>query len=338
MAAARSGCCDARLPRRRRSPPSPSGLHGRGLLVAARPSSSPSAVLVDVAAAARAAEQGAWPPASWRAAVSFALIALQPKGLWVRHAVPGRVVAAMRLPRRAGTVVFVADLAATVAVASLAGHATRRSSVVLIGVDPVVLVHAADAPHARGSTRTKGLVERAARVARGAGAGRRRGRALAARARDARRARPLALGAGPAARERRGCSPHDRGADPEVDARDRARARPGRRRPRGGAARDRRAARRGAARARSACPALVEAARAARVDFDVSGEPRELAPDARLALYRTAQEALTNVRRHATPDRVELRLAYRDDATVLAVADHGAARRAAARERRAATG
>ena len=29
------------------------------------------------------------------------------------------------------------------------------------------------------------------------------------------------------------------------------------------------------------------------------GAPRELPPDARLAIYRTAQEALTNVRRHA---------------------------------------
>jgi signal transduction histidine kinase len=59
------------------------------------------------------------------------------------------------------------------------------------------------------------------------------------------------------------------------------------------------------------------------VTVDVSGEPRELAPDARLALYRTAQEALTNVRRHATPERVEVRLDYRDDAVALVVEDHG---------------
>ena len=58
------------------------------------------------------------------------------------------------------------------------------------------------------------------------------------------------------------------------------------------------------------------------ISFDVRGEPRTLAPDARLALYRTAQEALTNVRRHATPDQVEIVLDYRDDATVLVVHDH----------------
>ena len=46
------------------------------------------------------------------------------------------------------------------------------------------------------------------------------------------------------------------------------------------------------------------------VAVEVSGEPRELAPEARLAVYRTAQEALTNVRRHATPERVEVRLDY----------------------------
>jgi signal transduction histidine kinase len=58
------------------------------------------------------------------------------------------------------------------------------------------------------------------------------------------------------------------------------------------------------------------------VAVEVRGERRSLAPDASLALYRTAQEALTNIRRHAAPDRVELLLDYRDDATVLVVADH----------------
>jgi signal transduction histidine kinase len=60
------------------------------------------------------------------------------------------------------------------------------------------------------------------------------------------------------------------------------------------------------------------------VAVDVSGDPRELAPDARLAVYRTAQEALTNVRRHAAPERVELRLAYLPDSTVLVIEDHAA--------------
>ncbi|MHB8659880.1 MAG: sensor histidine kinase [Solirubrobacteraceae bacterium] len=57
------------------------------------------------------------------------------------------------------------------------------------------------------------------------------------------------------------------------------------------------------------------------VTLAISGEPRELAPDARLAIYRTAQEALTNIRRHARATSVAVQLDYRDDATVLAVED-----------------
>jgi signal transduction histidine kinase len=42
----------------------------------------------------------------------------------------------------------------------------------------------------------------------------------------------------------------------------------------------------------------------------VDGDPRDLPPDAALALYRTAQEALTNVRKHAPGADVRLRLCY----------------------------
>jgi signal transduction histidine kinase len=59
------------------------------------------------------------------------------------------------------------------------------------------------------------------------------------------------------------------------------------------------------------------------VAVDVTGEPRQLPADARLAVYRTAQEALTNIRRHAAADRVALRLSYRNDAVELVVEDHG---------------
>jgi signal transduction histidine kinase len=58
------------------------------------------------------------------------------------------------------------------------------------------------------------------------------------------------------------------------------------------------------------------------VALEVRGEPRELPPEARLAVYRTAQEALTNIRRHATAERVDVRLAYGPDSTVLVVEDH----------------
>jgi signal transduction histidine kinase len=57
------------------------------------------------------------------------------------------------------------------------------------------------------------------------------------------------------------------------------------------------------------------------VAIAVRGEPRDLAPDARLAVYRTAQEALTNVSRHAAAERVELELSYLPEATVLVVED-----------------
>ena len=60
------------------------------------------------------------------------------------------------------------------------------------------------------------------------------------------------------------------------------------------------------------------------VAVEVHGEPRELPPDARLAVYRTAQEALTNVRRHAAAESVHVSLDYLPESTVLVVEDHGA--------------
>jgi signal transduction histidine kinase len=49
--------------------------------------------------------------------------------------------------------------------------------------------------------------------------------------------------------------------------------------------------------------------------FTVSGQAHELPAEAGLAMYRVAQEALTNITRHAHPDRVEVHLGYeRSDA------------------------
>jgi signal transduction histidine kinase len=53
----------------------------------------------------------------------------------------------------------------------------------------------------------------------------------------------------------------------------------------------------------------------------VSGEPHDLASEARVALYRVAQEALTNVTKHGCPERVELRLDYEPGLTRLSVED-----------------
>lgn len=58
-------------------------------------------------------------------------------------------------------------------------------------------------------------------------------------------------------------------------------------------------------------------------ELALHGEPRELASEARLAVYRTAQEALTNVRRHADAEHVDLHLRYGDDGTWLTVEDRG---------------
>ncbi|HEV2369736.1 MAG TPA: histidine kinase, partial [Acidimicrobiales bacterium] len=55
--------------------------------------------------------------------------------------------------------------------------------------------------------------------------------------------------------------------------------------------------------------------------FVADGEKRVLGTDARLTLYRVAQEALTNIRKHATPDRVELSLSYEAGGTRLVVED-----------------
>ena len=56
--------------------------------------------------------------------------------------------------------------------------------------------------------------------------------------------------------------------------------------------------------------------------FTQAGQHRELSPAVRLALYRVAQEALTNVRRHArNPDRAEVRLDYLPGAVTLTVED-----------------
>jgi signal transduction histidine kinase len=60
--------------------------------------------------------------------------------------------------------------------------------------------------------------------------------------------------------------------------------------------------------------------------FTEAGPPRELVAAVRLALYRVAQEGLTNVRKHARPDRVEVRLEYRPDAVTLTVQDFGPSR------------
>jgi signal transduction histidine kinase len=56
----------------------------------------------------------------------------------------------------------------------------------------------------------------------------------------------------------------------------------------------------------------------------VTGDRRDLGTDGRLTLYRVAQEALTNIRKHARADRVEVCLAYEPAGTRLTIEDFDA--------------
>ncbi|MFH9349880.1 sensor histidine kinase [Kitasatospora sp. NPDC017646] len=64
---------------------------------------------------------------------------------------------------------------------------------------------------------------------------------------------------------------------------------------------------------------LVELTERERAPFTVTGTPRPLAAEAGLAVRRTAQEAVTNVRKHAPGARCSVELRYLDDAVELEV-------------------
>jgi signal transduction histidine kinase len=69
---------------------------------------------------------------------------------------------------------------------------------------------------------------------------------------------------------------------------------------------------------------LLEDMRASGIDctLEIRGEERRLPSEAALAVFRTAQEALTNVRKHAEEaERVEIRLEYDTDGVQLIVTD-----------------
>ena len=57
--------------------------------------------------------------------------------------------------------------------------------------------------------------------------------------------------------------------------------------------------------------------------FSCTGEPRTLSVEAQTCLLRVTQEALTNVRKHAQAQRVEVTLAYEDAGVSLTVRDDG---------------
>jgi signal transduction histidine kinase len=58
-------------------------------------------------------------------------------------------------------------------------------------------------------------------------------------------------------------------------------------------------------------------------DLRLEGTSRPLDADVQLAIYRTAQEALTNIHKHAKPQHVEVVLRYEPSDMALLVQDHG---------------
>ena len=60
-----------------------------------------------------------------------------------------------------------------------------------------------------------------------------------------------------------------------------------------------------------------------RVDFEVTGQRRRLPPEAELALFRIAQESLTNVVRHANVLEAKARLHFAPDGVELRIRDEG---------------
>jgi two-component system sensor histidine kinase UhpB len=70
-------------------------------------------------------------------------------------------------------------------------------------------------------------------------------------------------------------------------------------------------------------PALEMLAREAGATFHVTGTPKRLKPEHELALYRIAQEALSNVRRHAKSSQIHVDFQVTDAEVKLRVQDNG---------------
>jgi signal transduction histidine kinase len=60
-----------------------------------------------------------------------------------------------------------------------------------------------------------------------------------------------------------------------------------------------------------------------KIHFDVQGDASRLAPKSQSALYRLAQEALNNIRKHAHATNVWLNLSFDDKGANLVVRDDG---------------
>jgi signal transduction histidine kinase len=293
-------------------------LHGRGLAVLI------TSIVLVIAAVAVARPRDDVPESTNIAllltvtAASAVLAYLQPKGIWEAGPYFVGIVAAMRLNRLAGVLMLAVSLAATGAVAAAAGHGAVALSV-LAGAVPWFFVM-----RLMRRLRDQHRELEASRAAEG------RAAAAAERGRLAREMHDVlahSLSALALQLESSRLLARDRGADPDVlRALDQAHhlAAAGLDEARRAIAAARGEELPGPDRLQSLADAFTEQS-GVPVELSVQGDARELTPDVQLAIYRTAQEALTNVRRHATPDRVTVALSYRAAETVLAVEDQGAA-------------
>jgi signal transduction histidine kinase len=76
-------------------------------------------------------------------------------------------------------------------------------------------------------------------------------------------------------------------------------------------------------RSRPLAEALPALAADAGAGYASEGDPRDLGPEASLAIVRTVQEALTNVRKHARGAATTVRLRYAPDAATVEIVDAG---------------
>ena len=247
-------------------------------------------------------------------ASSVVLAGFQPDGVWQACPYFVAIVAAIRFSWKRAVALYGLSLLALGVVASLNGHASDAWSVI-IGSIPWFLVLRL----MRRMSEYAEALELSQEAEASAAADAERGRV----AREMHDVLAHSLSALALQLESARLVARDRGADPElVDSIDRAhhQAVEGLEEARRAIGALRGDALPGPERLESLVEAFEEQS-GVSAHFETVGEWRALPADANLAVYRTAQEALTNIRRHAVPDRVSVRLEYRDDATVLSVED-----------------
>jgi signal transduction histidine kinase len=296
------------------SKPHPS-LHGRGAVILA---AFVVLVLAAVSTQPQRPDTSIWQRLAALSTVTAALAILaveQPGGIWTSGAVFVGIVAAARLERLTAIAMLAASVLVLVVVASIEKHGSSALGVLTSAVPWFLLMRVIR------NLRDQRDELAASRIA---------GARAAAEAERARLAREMhdvlahSLSALALQLETTRLLARDRGADPELTrALDQAHnlAASGLQEARRAIATERGEELPGPERIGVLADAFGEQS-GLPVEVEVEGQPRELAPDARLAVYRTAQEALTNVRRHATPERVEVRLAYLPESTVLVIEDH----------------